>query len=478
MLGLGLGVGPVSSGGGVIPDPLLPLYKAMMRDNLDAETADSSGTGTFVRDSQAQYVDSTTGYIATVPANTARFQEDPNTLSQALLIEPEATNLLPKSQSLDMPWASFFEGGRPLYTGFAPNGQSNEATNSYNQYGFGTLYYETSAADNLPDGVAVTFSMYAKNLSVDSAPYVYLGLKHTDGSWTRVYFDLENGTPPVIFPGDDPCLSMWQEWAPGGYTRIGFTAIHQSGSANVNRVSIIQSGDTSSTPYPSVDGDGQSYWGAQLEEGVGGSSIIYTANTSATRKTERAVLPVFPGVVNNSYGAYSATVTPVVDTDLFFEHTDNATGLILHGDNGVTFMMLATDGQSKPSGNFQYNTGNSHSFVSGVYGGDFGVQRRWCMTYNATGSSAYPGTKRFLYIDDAKHARDNNTITDDDFVNYPATTEIYVGYKDQWNDSIPMLISEIKFWSPLSDAQALDISQTGTANLWYDARTWSDTEEL
>ena len=460
-IGLGLGIGIIGAEDGAPPAPYYAKYKALMNEDLVATSPTGTpGTGSCVRALVANYTRISDGLIVEAAINTARFQTNPNTNRPALLVETESTNLAPYSKFMTTAagqWSSYWDADTADIV--APNGVA-EAPNCHQQYGFGSY----SLANSLVQPVAGeyrTVSVYIKKLSADSAPFARIQYKHRDGTFTRQYFNMTTNVPGALHSGDVAPLHTYMEAAGNDWYRIGMTLVEAGGTATANGTVLIQTSNEAGGTFPTVAGEGTSYWGFQIEENVYMSSLIYTEATAVTRPADRIDMPPVDAFIDRTLGAYSCIIHPLANSRDRVVYP-NATQLIL-ASNTATYMMKSTDGGTYPDSNYQWSAGNS--YVSGQYPGDTGDDERWCMTYNASGTEAFPGTKRYMWIDSTKRPRVNNTLADDLFTEFPATTVLYIGYDGNVGSGFatpfPMLISDIKFWPELTDAQALAVSQTG-----------------
>jgi len=243
---------------------------------------------TFTRASTATYLDSD-GLLKSATTNTPRIEYDADGNRLGLLIEEARTNVLLRSEELDVsPWASGNISAVTANSVIAPDGlQSADSVVENTANGSHSFLQNVSYTS----GVTYTSTVYAKPLSVGDQRFLQLafgGAAFTALPFAN--FDLLAGT--ITSSGSGNSASSSIENAGGGWYRCRLTAT--ADVTVVSAVFILMQSNASAPRFAGYLGDGVSglnLWGAQLEAGSFPTSYIPTAGAAATRAADVASIP-------------------------------------------------------------------------------------------------------------------------------------------------------------------------------------------
>lgn len=225
---------------------------------------DGTGDLTVLRNTSATRIDEN-GNIVDVSANVARI--DYTTGNPAILVEPQRTNLLQRSEEFNNGyWGKFF-GVISENSIIAPNGTMTA-----------DLFTKTSAI-NSSCNLAVT-NVYSTTgihtLSVFVKPNVgNLVLLRLDASSNTANAAFNFTTKTFTNTGANIISSSFKEF-PNGWFRLTVTGNVISTNWIVNICSL----------FPNPTNDSMYIWGAQLEAGSNATSYIPTTTSSVTRNAD------------------------------------------------------------------------------------------------------------------------------------------------------------------------------------------------
>ena len=318
--------------------------------------------GSIDRDCEATTIDRT-GTLVTAANNVARidFSDNPN---GAMLLEPQATNLIPYSE--DFSQASWIKSKITIN----PN-QYNSVTNT------------NDATQIIEDSTIGQHALYIKNLTTTASidytfsTYVkpngrnlYLRIisnDWSDGCGVRVDFDTKTLTSQTIGAGN--YINATIKEREDGYFNISITG----NIANTNLTAAYYLVNNTSDTYQGDGTSGIYVWGAQLEQGSVATSYIPTSGSSEVRLADEpvafAVTPTTEGaIVNSDFVQQYATNTP---NDLIIS---SKTSRFMKFDSQLTAQQISDLGVTEAVFLTEFSAaGNFNITVSGtgtVYWGD------------------------------------------------------------------------------------------------------------
>lgn len=226
---------------------------------------------TFSRASTGTYFDAT-GKLVTAAVAAPRFDFDSATLSpRGLLIEPQRTNLLLRSNAFDTaPWT--FPNAVPTPAALSGPDGTVSATKLLETVANNT--HQVSQNLTLPDATTYVLSVFAR-----AGERTQFDLIATSPGMTTVQtrFDLSSGTKIAGSTGwIEPLKSGWYR------TSLLFTTVTGGSSAAFVR---LYNGAGSYVGDPAM---GAYFYGAQLEAGAYPTSYIETLAASVTRSADSA----------------------------------------------------------------------------------------------------------------------------------------------------------------------------------------------
>jgi hypothetical protein len=280
---------------------------------LDFTAASLDSRITFTRTGATATRVNSSGFVASVAADTARFDFDPVSLvCKGLLIEESRTNLI--LYSTDINNAAWVQGTFSSITNDAaisPDGTQNAdkmvalvGVGSHNAYqGFTTT------------AQAYTWSVYAK-----SAGYTQLSITVQAPTPLNNFYDLSAGTVISTAAGCTTTITN----AGNGWYRCTATYTAAAGTSYI----VIGSAVAGSGVFNGNGVDGIYAWGVQIEAGAFATSYIPTTTLTVTRNADIAVMTGtnFSSWFNASAGTFRAT----------YEASPNTFTAYFVASNGVT----------------------------------------------------------------------------------------------------------------------------------------------
>jgi hypothetical protein len=215
---------------------------------------DGSGDFDVARNSTATYLGAD-GLIKTAAIDEPRIEFNPDGSYKGLLVEPQRTNLLLRSEEFDLsPWSTPGLTITPNDTTDPTGGNSGTKITGNN-----TLNQSISVTN----GLNYTVSIFAK---ADTQNILDLRIfPNVVGGIGQVLFDLSNGTFTVV----SGATNVKMESYPNGWFRCSQTVLANATGSNTFR---IRTGS-----------DSIFLWGAQVEEASTASSYIKTEASTVTR---------------------------------------------------------------------------------------------------------------------------------------------------------------------------------------------------
>jgi hypothetical protein len=249
------------------------------------------------------------GLVAPVPANTARYRFHPVTgACEGLLVEPQRTNLLLRSEEFDNPTWTATSLTVTANSTTAPDGAATADTLAASGAG-GKL----TQAVTITAGRGIAFGVYAK---ANASPWVVLSL--TDGTNTvDCWFNLVSGatgTHSLGGSGGGFSLTFSQKWIEA--QRNGWYLCALEVTSSVATAVSASIAPTAADNTASANGNSLFAWGAHLEADAtltNLTSYIPTTSATVTRSADNLILPVSASQVPLDRGTmiFEFTVRPV-----------------------------------------------------------------------------------------------------------------------------------------------------------------------
>jgi len=250
-------------------------------------------------------VTSRTGTLIAKPANAARYRFNPITgLCEGLLVEPQRTNLLLRSEEFDN--ASWTKTSITVTANSetAPDGTTTADTLA-----------ATGAGGNVAQAVTITagrgiaLSVYAK---AGASSWLYL--RQSDGTNTvEAWFNLAAGTVGANTAGAGTLLFSQKtiEAAGNGWFRCALETTSTSVTAITSAIAPAAADSTAP-----ANGNTVIAWGAQVEAEAtltNATSYIPTAGSTVTRSADNLILPVTTAQVPLDRGTmvFEITARPI-----------------------------------------------------------------------------------------------------------------------------------------------------------------------
>lgn len=236
---------------------------------------------TFARASNATFT-AANGLISTATAGNPRFDYDPVTHEcKGLLIEDGRTNRL-GNNTLMHTWGTSAVTITANAVS-APDGtltatKITETTDNTRHY-IAPTYYTTLTANSYVSG-----SVFAK-AAERSHLQLFVGLAGSPYTRAGVVVNLTTGSATVSNIGSPLEVYVSAQPYGNGWYRAMITARIDTTSTNIGYMEVTIN-DGSTVNYAGDGTSGIYVWGAQVEQGYGSTSFIYTGPTGATRDTE------------------------------------------------------------------------------------------------------------------------------------------------------------------------------------------------
>ena len=227
---------------------------------------DGTGDLTFSRASTATRTNAS-GVIESVASDVPRLDYSGGATCPRLLLEPQRTNLILRSEEFDN--ASWVKFGSTI---------TANATTSPDGTSDADLYTTSSTSDflqqslNVTSGVAYTISAFVKNGDANLVDLIFTGAGYPSAA--SIQFNLTTQTANVM---SGTATASIQDYGNGWYRIIGTSTAGATASMNIRFSSA--SLNTISTFY---------IWGAQLEAGAYPTTYIPTTTAAVTRLADAA----------------------------------------------------------------------------------------------------------------------------------------------------------------------------------------------
>jgi len=403
---------------------IVPQSAGYQADILHAWNPQTSSLVDFdvVRNTTATRVNES-GLIESVAANVPRIDWPIGGGCPSLLVEPQRTNLLQRSEEFDNAYWTKNNATVTANDAVAPDGYANAdklVENTNNTY-HGLRATITSSINPF------SFSVFAKSFSGNR--YLQLRMANDISGSISALFDLDIGTIIV----DTTLYGGGYSVSPSKIISLGngwykcTVSGNKTDNVGNNNIEINLSSTISGTEVDPYTGDGTSglfIWGAQLEEGSNATSYIPTTSAAVTRNADVISKTGISSLIGQSEG--TLFVDAKVDfnvTGVFclHENTANDSRLLINisSESNLIQFFLQKSGLvevnsvfSIPSLSdsffkiaFVYNENNCSFFVNGVkVGADTNAETFSGTTLsrisfsNATGSTPFFGKVKSMAL--------------------------------------------------------------------------------
>ena len=238
-----------------------------------------------VRATTATYVDEN-GVIQTALANVPRIDFTNGTGS--LLVEPQRTNLLLRSEEFDNAYWSKINATVTANAITAPDG--NLTADSLIENTSTGVHWLAATPTTITAGNILTHSIFFKRITGSADRFLRISmLDNTFSNGARALFDVQNGTialAPISVGLGSNVSSNIEDYGNGWY-RASLTCKLDGVSTTLRLGNYLQlTGVTYSAPYTGDGTSGIYIWGAQLEQGSNASSYIPTVASTVTRNAD------------------------------------------------------------------------------------------------------------------------------------------------------------------------------------------------
>tara|TARA_R110002020_G_scaffold120196_1_gene274021 strand:+ start:1424 stop:2560 length:1137 start_codon:yes stop_codon:yes gene_type:complete len=368
-----------------------------------------------------------------------------------ILMEPEVTNILPYGEKPgDSNWfvgqGTFVEDAHT-----SPDGAVT-ATEAWANNTFGVNSTRLTA-ESFISGDTYTFSAYVGMVGATNNEWHRLNV-NISGTNFRQYFNVRTGEI-----GTNEGTAAVNPFSEGpdsrGYYRIGFS-FEANDTATATPELRQSNADGDALTDVASPGNGQKWWGAQVENFTQATSVIITSGATAQTRVEDSGLGPAITRTSNTLGAFSYSVELLAGGAQAIASGGRTAFL----DSALTTYCLFSDGGggSYPDGDFQSNAGaGGGSMVTGI-STPGGRVESFCWTYDASKSGTFPGEKRYAWINGNKYQRANDPPNDDTFTAWPASTGFIVG-PFLPGSTLPCIARDFQWWPELSDDQAEYLSR-------------------
>jgi hypothetical protein len=218
------------------------------------------------------------GLIKTAAINEPRIEFNPDGSYKGLLVEPQRTNLVLRSEEFDNAYWTKQNGTVTANTQVAPDGTTTADTLTSDG---GSVTADKSCV-RINNVIPEDDNIYTRSIFLKKGNTRYAWLSGLGGTFSNnrqtAIFDFDDEV--VTFALDVPISDVKIVKLPNGWYRLSFPLISSSGTTN-NFTAGMTKSPTTVTDYDS--GDFVHIWGAEAELGPTASSYIPTVASTVTR---------------------------------------------------------------------------------------------------------------------------------------------------------------------------------------------------
>ena len=358
---------------------------------------DGSGDMTVVRATTATRVNSS-GLIESSAINVPRLDYTGSSCP-SLLVEPQRTNIILRSQELDNAIWTKSSGTMTANATVSPDGTTTaEEWSPIAGAGFHDFYQAFTG------GAITTSSIYVKK---NTAQFVYLSLNQqaTGTDWATGVYDLDNLTTSTFQSGGVTSPIATIQNVGNGWRRITLTASTTAtllystyGIANSLSPTFSARGrigfETTATFYA---------WGAQSESGANATSYIPTTTASVTRNADFISKTGISSLIGQTEGTLYANIN--------FKNWEASNRVLAIGDGTTNNRIVILEGSVANTFRFLITTGGV--LQSDILSSSFPIG-------NYKIAAAYKNNDVALYINGSQIGTDN-------LATIPVCSNLYLG---------------------------------------------------
>ena len=284
----------------------------------------------FSRASSATVVNQS-GLIETVGSGTPRIDFLGNTKG-ALLLEPQRTNVIPRSEDIDIAWSKLNVTVANNQT-VSPDGTLNAALSTVTSTNGQHASYDTLSS-SVTSGQPYYISCFVKK---SNTRYIRLNEGYTGD---QLYYDFDNNIATLGGGASDKIVEDFGN----GWFRIGFKFV----PTTVNSQFALYLNDNSNNNSYAGSGEDVYIYGAQIEQGSYPTSYIPTSGSAVTRVLDSCNQTVPDGVIGQTEGVLycEVDVKSGYDTNNLIVTLSNGTNLkqiYINRSNGKLEFFVGTN---------------------------------------------------------------------------------------------------------------------------------------
>ena len=275
------------------------------------------------------------GLIETVGSGIPRidFSDDAN---GALLLEPQRSNLVPRSEDIDTGWSKLNVTVANNQT-VSPDGTLSASLCTANSSNGQHASYDTLSSSVI-SGQPYYISCFVKK---SNTRYIRLNEGYTGD---QLYYDFDNNIATLGGGASDEIVEDFGN----GWFRIGFKFL----PTTVNTQFALYLNDNSNNNSYAGSGEEVYIYGAQVEQGSYATSYIKTVGTTQTRVADTASGSGSSTVINSSEGTLYAEISALSDdgTDRYLSLSDgsftNRVSMYYSSSTGIIGARIVVGGAS------------------------------------------------------------------------------------------------------------------------------------
>lgn len=304
------------------------------------------------------------GQIEFVGVNVPRFDWGEGGSCPSLLVEPERTNLLLRSEEFDDAYWAKADISVNANVVLAPEGTSSADK---------IVEVDNFSAHSIIGPAKVPAGTHTISLFAKKAERTRIAIGSASGATDTAVFDLDAGT--VVRAGESITSNGQIKAYVNGWYRLSVTLT--SGSSLSSGFYIVDSGTNKS--YLGDGTSGLFIWGAQLEEGSYPTSYIKTEGSQVTRNADVISKTGISSLIGQSEGTFFVEVTDwqlALDTLIFSVSDGSLNNYIQISTNSVTGNLqsvIFTGGGATPLGNTAPTVGQTVKIAVGYKLNDYAL---------------------------------------------------------------------------------------------------------